>query len=85
MPGPLAQGLYSLGAVCLGLGLAAGLYLPSGVAALTSFVRPRDWGKAVAMHEIAPNGGMVLAPWWPSCSWKASPGGESWPCWAPCR
>ncbi|BEQ16704.1 MFS transporter [Desulfoferula mesophila] len=59
---PLAQGLYSLGAVCLGLGLAAGLYLPSGVAALTSFVRPRDWGKAVAMHEIAPNGGMVLAP-----------------------
>lgn len=59
---PLARGLWSMGAVCMGLGLAAGLYLPSGVAALTSFVRARDWGKAVAMHEIAPNGGMVLAP-----------------------
>lgn len=59
---PLARGLWSMGAVCLGLGLAAGLYLPSGVAALTSFVQARDWGKAVAMHEIAPNGGMVLAP-----------------------
>lgn len=59
---PLAQGLFSLGAVCLGLGLAAGLYLPSGVAALTSFVRARDWGKAMALHEMAPNGGMILAP-----------------------
>ena len=59
---PLVQGLWSMAAVCLGLGMAAGLYLPSGVAALTSFVRARDWGKAVAMHEIAPNGGMVLAP-----------------------
>lgn len=59
---PLAQSLLSMGAICLCLGLTAGLYLPSGVAALTSFVRARDWGKAVAMHEIAPNGGMVLAP-----------------------
>ncbi|MCB2192527.1 MAG: MFS transporter [Deltaproteobacteria bacterium] len=58
----LAQGLYTLGAVCLGLGLSAGLYLPSGVAALTSFVRSTDWGKAMAMHEMAPNGGMIMAP-----------------------
>lgn len=57
-----AQGIYSLSAVCLGLGLSAGLYLPSGVAALTSFVRSTDWGKAMAMHEMAPNGGMILAP-----------------------
>ncbi|MBU1154605.1 MAG: MFS transporter [Proteobacteria bacterium] len=59
---PLARSLYSLGAVCLGLGLSAGLYLPSGVAALTSFVRSQDWGKAMALHEMAPNGGMILAP-----------------------
>jgi NNP family nitrate/nitrite transporter-like MFS transporter len=59
---PLAQGRWSLSAVCLALGLAAGVYLPSGMAALTSFVRPSDWGKALAVHELAPSGAMVAAP-----------------------
>lgn len=44
------------------LGLAAGLYLPSGIVALTSLVSSRDWGKAVAIHELAPNLGFVAAP-----------------------
>lgn len=44
------------------LGFAAGLYLPSGIAALTSIVSSRDWGKAVAIHELAPNLGFVAAP-----------------------
>ena len=44
------------------LGLAGGLYLPSGIAALTSIVSSRDWGKAVAIHELAPNLGFVAAP-----------------------
>ncbi|MCB2225659.1 MAG: MFS transporter [Desulfarculaceae bacterium] len=59
---PLAHGRWTLSLMCLVLGLSAGLYLPSGVAALTSFVRPEDWGKAVAVHELAPSGGMVAAP-----------------------
>ncbi len=59
---PFSRGAVGLGAICLGLGLASGLYLPSGMAALTSFVQSRDWGKAVALHEMAPNGGMILAP-----------------------
>jgi len=44
------------------LGLSAGLYLPSGLATLTSIVNPRQWGKAIAVHEMAPNLGFVAAP-----------------------
>lgn len=44
------------------LGVAAGFYLPSGIATLTSLVSARDWGKAVAIHELAPNVGFIAAP-----------------------
>ena len=44
------------------LGLAAGLYLPSGMATLTSIVDSRHWGKAIAIHELAPNLAFVAAP-----------------------
>jgi NNP family nitrate/nitrite transporter-like MFS transporter len=44
------------------LGMAAGLYLPSGIATLTELVNPKDWGKAISIHELAPNLGFVLAP-----------------------
>lgn len=44
------------------IGLAAGIYLPSGIATLTALVSPRHWGKAVAIHELAPNVGFVAVP-----------------------
>jgi NNP family nitrate/nitrite transporter-like MFS transporter len=44
------------------LGLAAGLYLPSGISTLTSLVSPNQWGKALAIHELAPNSSAVAAP-----------------------
>jgi len=44
------------------LGMSAGLYLPSGIATLTALIHPRHWGKAVAVHELAPNLGFVAAP-----------------------
>jgi NNP family nitrate/nitrite transporter-like MFS transporter len=44
------------------IGVGAGLYLPSGVATVTSLTRPGDWGKALALHEMAPNGSFILAP-----------------------
>jgi NNP family nitrate/nitrite transporter-like MFS transporter len=44
------------------LGLSAGFYLPSGLATLTSIINPRQWGKAIAVHEMAPNLGFVAAP-----------------------
>ena len=44
------------------LGMAAGTYLPSGIATLTSLISYKDWGKGVAIHEFAPNLGFVAAP-----------------------
>ncbi|MGE4553670.1 MAG: MFS transporter [Desulfovibrionaceae bacterium] len=55
------EGLWFRG--CLtAMGLAAGVYLPSGVASIMALVRPADWGKAVAVHEMAPNAAFVAAP-----------------------
>jgi NNP family nitrate/nitrite transporter-like MFS transporter len=56
---------HSLAALRIGLfclGLAAGFYLPSGIATITDLIAPRHWGKAVAIHELAPNLGFVVAP-----------------------
>jgi NNP family nitrate/nitrite transporter-like MFS transporter len=44
------------------LGLATGFYLPSGIATLTSLAPAKHWGKALAIHELAPNLGFVAAP-----------------------
>ena len=44
------------------LGMATGLYLPSGIATLMSIIPMRHWGKALAIHELAPNLSFVAAP-----------------------
>lgn len=46
----------------IALGLAAGLYLPSAISTITSLFRRRNWGKALAVHELAPNLGLLSAP-----------------------
>jgi MFS transporter, NNP family, nitrate/nitrite transporter len=43
-------------------GMAAGLYLPSGIAILTTTVAEKNWGKAMGIHELAPNVSFLLAP-----------------------
>lgn len=44
------------------LGLPAGFYLPSGVAALTNLASQEHWGKTMSIHELGPNLGFVTAP-----------------------
>jgi len=44
------------------LGMAAGLYIPSGMATITGIVSSRDWGKAIGIHELAPNLSFIIAP-----------------------
>ena len=44
------------------LGISAGIYLPSGITTVTSLVIPKHWGKAVAIHELAPNLSFILTP-----------------------
>jgi NNP family nitrate/nitrite transporter-like MFS transporter len=56
---------HSLWGVRLGLlilGMAAGLYLPSGILTIIGLVRPKDLGKSIAIHELAPNLGFLIAP-----------------------
>jgi MFS transporter, NNP family, nitrate/nitrite transporter len=46
----------------LGIGMAAGLYFPSAMATITSLFNPQHWGKAISVHELAPNLAFVAAP-----------------------
>jgi NNP family nitrate/nitrite transporter-like MFS transporter len=46
----------------IAIGMAAGPYMPSGLATLTTLFNYRHWGKALALHELAPNLSFVLAP-----------------------
>jgi NNP family nitrate/nitrite transporter-like MFS transporter len=55
----------SLGLIRAGLaliGMATGLYLPSAVPVATTLVRPGEEGRALAVHELAPNLAFVLIP-----------------------
>lgn len=52
----------SLGVGMFMMGLVTGIYLPSGIATITDTVRQEEWGKALAIHEFAPNLGYVAAP-----------------------
>ncbi len=55
----------SIGAIHAGLvliGIFAGLYLPSGIANLTELISKEHWGKAMAIHELAPNAAFITAP-----------------------
>ena len=54
--------LWGLKSGLFAVGMTAGIYLPSGISTLTSLVRAQDWGKAIAIHELAPNIGFVVAP-----------------------
>ena len=55
----------SANAIALGMftvGLVTGFYLPSGIAAITDLVHPSRWGRALAIHELAPNIAFLTAP-----------------------
>jgi NNP family nitrate/nitrite transporter-like MFS transporter len=45
-----------------GLGMAVGLYLPSGISTITSVLPRAHWGKGLAVHELAPNLSFISAP-----------------------
>ena len=58
----VSQNLATIRLALVCLGLAAGLYLPSAIATITAMVNIRHWGKALAIHELAPNSGFMAAP-----------------------
>lgn len=54
--------LWALQVVMLILGVAAGLNLPSNMATITAMVSREDWGKALAIQQMAPPLSLVLGP-----------------------
>lgn len=44
------------------LGISTGLYLPSGMTMITSSIPSNHWGKALAVHELAPSLAYLSAP-----------------------
>ena len=70
----MRTGLYALG-------LAAGLYMPSAIATITALVDQRHWGKAIAIHELAPNLAFFTGPLSPNCFLNTPVGERRWPCW----
>jgi len=58
----ISHNLWAIRLSLIFLGIAAGFYLTSGVATVTELVSPEHWGKAIAIHELAPNLGFVTAP-----------------------
>ena len=44
------------------VGVGAGIHVPSAIATITASVRREDWGKALGIHQTAPNLSFVLAP-----------------------
>ena len=44
------------------VGIATGIYLPSGITTITSSFPPVHWGKAIGVHELAPSLAYIGAP-----------------------
>ena len=58
----LSSSLFSLRLLLFVVGIATGIYLPSGIAIISDLIEPRHLGKAFAIHELAPNLALVAAP-----------------------
>jgi predicted MFS family arabinose efflux permease len=57
-----APNLTALRCGLFGVGFAAGLYMPSAIATITSLIDREHWGKAIAVHELAPNVAFFISP-----------------------
>jgi NNP family nitrate/nitrite transporter-like MFS transporter len=57
-----SRGLWGIRIGVVVVGMAAGFYLPSGIAVITRLFRPEHWGRAIAVHELAPNLAFTVAP-----------------------
>ena len=58
----VSSSLGSLRLLLFLVGIATGIYLPSGIAIISHLIEPRHLGKAYAVHELAPNLALVAAP-----------------------
>jgi len=57
-----APDMTSLRLSLLVTGLAAGLYFPSAISAITHLLAPQHWGRGLGVHEMAPNTAFIVVP-----------------------
>ena len=58
----VVSSLWAMRVGLFGLGFAGGLYIPSAIATITSLIERPHWGKAIAVHELAPNLAFFAGP-----------------------
>jgi MFS transporter, NNP family, nitrate/nitrite transporter len=58
----LVSSLWAMHIGLFGLGFASGLYIPSAITTITSLIERPHWGKAIAVHELAPNLAFFAGP-----------------------
>jgi NNP family nitrate/nitrite transporter-like MFS transporter len=58
----LCEPVWIVGLLLMGVSLLGCLYIPAGIALITHLAAPRQWGKAMGIHEMAPNLGLIVAP-----------------------
>jgi NNP family nitrate/nitrite transporter-like MFS transporter len=71
-----AQALWMIHLGLFIVGISTGFYLPSGLTTITSAIPSVHWGKALAVHELAPSLAFIVSPLivealLPFLSWQA--------------
>lgn len=58
----ISNSLWTIRLLLIICGFFAGLYLPSAISSLTEWINREHWGKAMAIHELAPNLAFITTP-----------------------
>ena len=59
---PLVYNFYLLYLFAFVLGFSVGLYLPSAIPLITEYYAEKNWGKAIAIHDVGASGAIFATP-----------------------
>ena len=59
---PLVHNFYLLYLFAFVLGFSVGLYLPSAIPLITEYYAEKNWGKAIAIHDVGASGAIFATP-----------------------
>jgi NNP family nitrate/nitrite transporter-like MFS transporter len=59
---PLIYNFYLLYLFAFVLGFSVGLYLPSAIPLITEYYAEKNWGKAIAIHDVGASGAIFATP-----------------------
>ena len=56
------ESLWAISLVMIAIGFAGGLHMPSAVPTITAEIQKSDWGRGLAVHQLAPPLSFISAP-----------------------